>query len=157
MIVVQYEKAPEGGIADVKSREILSAKHPQTAIEKVEALFDGVPVWGGREWETLSVDELVSIFEAAAPEILRLELKLHAEALDEFSRQNIIIKWWRRLNGWKEPSAPTLHDVLCQMAERCMSLSDWMNGNRFRPFYFGTNMTYLVEKPKLVAKRLISE
>ena len=131
------------------------SKKSDTIIERFNKFFNDVPLYNGEEWKTLSVDEIVSVFKEAAVAIRNVYQQKHNEAVQEFESWNRPKKWWKvDVCEWEPPGVPTEDALLRDMAERSEDLSEWASNNQYRPFYSGSDMSYLVNKPAAVAARI---
>ncbi|EKD58356.1 MAG: hypothetical protein ACD_56C00146G0015 [uncultured bacterium] len=154
MKVVGYEKTDQGPvIVDVCDVDI--NQESETVIERFDAFFKDVPLHGGKEWKTLSVNEIVPIFREAAVEIRKMYQAWHDAAIQQHSTKNPLIRWWLEIRGWTAPCVPSEKELIEDIATRCMRLSSWMGENSTRPFYAGSDMNYLICKPKEVAEKLL--
>lgn len=151
---VQYVKGM--GSAVVKVSEVDFDRKPESRIERFEEFFQGVPLYGGEEWKTLSVDDIVSIFRGAAVDILEVYQQRHDDAIREHSKRNHFARWWQEFRGWKAPQVPSQEEIIQDMATRCRDLSDWMEQNSARSFFEGSDMSVFIYKPTAVAKQLVS-
>jgi len=98
------------------------------ALRRMNNLFQDVPIYNGHEWKTLSVDELMDVCITA----IELQCKMQ-QSIKGYSRTQLVF----------------------EMADRCSNLSVWMQNNAKRPFYAESDMTYLIEKPREVARQLL--
>ena len=157
MKVVTYRKTDQGrevvGVREVDT----GSREGLTPLERVQGLFTDVPLLGGKEWETFSIDELVQLFREAGKEAVEIQQQLRDEAVREHRQRSGLVRWWREVFGWKEPFVPTIKQVLNSMAKRCQSLSSWTRTIQARPFYADSDMEYLAIKPSAVAAQLIAE
>lgn len=138
----------------MKDTDIDPNRKPESRIERFNAFFQDVPLWGGQEWKTLSVDEIVSIFREAAVDILEVFQQRHDDAVRQHSMKNRFARRWQEFCGWKAPHAPSLEEILQDMATRCKDLSSWTKQNKSRLFYAGSDMSAFIDKPAAVAERL---
>ena len=152
---IQYVKTDAGPVV-VKDIDMDPNRKPESRIERFNAFFQDVPLWGGQEWKTLSVDEIVPIFRGAAADILEVYQQRHDEAVREHSMRNRLARWWREFRGWKAPYVPSQEEIVQDMAARCKNLSNWMRQNSSRPFYAGSDMSVFIHKPAAVAERLVA-
>lgn len=155
MKIISYKKTDDGPVI-VGARDIDFNQKPSTTIERFEAFFHDVPLWGGQEWKTLSVDEIVPIFQEAVVDILQVYQQRHDAAIQEHSSHSRFVRWWKELRGWKAPYIPSRDEVVQDMAARCRRLADWMRANNSRPFFAGFDMSHLTHKPEAVAARLVA-
>ena len=128
-----------------------------SAIKRFNAFFEGIPLWGGQEWETLGIEEIVAIFREAATEMHKQSKEQYYTAILEHDDRWWIVRWWKELRGWKLPHVHSEVEIIQAMAKRCRRLSEWMTANASRPFYAGSDMSYLIEKPVEVAIALTGE
>ncbi len=156
MRIIGYKKTIHGS-AVVFFGDVDLNSQPSTALERYEAFFQGVPLWGGKGWETMSVDDILSIFRKAALDIVQIFRHMYDVAVHEHACRHWFIRWYRELRGWKPPPIPSEQEILLAMADRCKGLSDWMEVNQYRPFYVGSNMSQFVNKPKAVAQQLVQK
>ena len=153
MRVVGYRKTDQGMVL-VGSREIDLDRKPTTVIERYNAFFQDVPLHGGHEWKTLSIDEIVTIFRDAAVEIHQACQAQHDASVLAHASRNFIVRGWQDLWGWKAPEVPSLDAIVDSMVVRCRALSTWMRGSARRPFYAGSDMSHFITKPWEVSNRL---
>lgn len=153
MEVIEYRKTDNGTVV-VGNRQIDLGHKPSTAIDRFHEFFRDVPLWGGREWKTLDVDEIETVFREAAVCIREMHQQQRDIAVKEHLERNGIIRWWKELRGWKTPYVPSQDEILQAMAARCTQLSEWMLSMSRRSFYADSDMSYLIRKPKEVAERL---
>jgi len=150
---IQYKKTQQGLVV-TKDQEMDTNHQPESRIERFDAFFQNVPLWGGKEWETLTVDEIVSIFLGAADDIYEVWRQRHDEALLEHSTRNALVRWWKELRGWKAPPLYSRKEIITSMVARCEDLSLWVRQNSSRRFYMDSDMSVFIQKPAEVAKRL---
>ena len=127
-----------------------------TPLEKYNALFQGVPLWGGQDWN-LSVEELVKLFHDALDEGIELLKKKSSDAISAFEARSLVVRIWKKFRGWKAPEVPSRQDLLKEMIRRCRSLADWMEANQSRRFYADSDMSVFIYKPRSVAAKLETE
>jgi hypothetical protein len=85
-------------------------------------LFNGTPVHNGREWKTLSVEELVQVCLVACDSVYIMHDGKH-----------------------------TLNTILQEIIDRCRTLANWMDANKYRRFYMDSDMSDFIVKPRAVA------
>lgn len=153
MRIIGYRKT-DHGITIIAEGDVDPAQGTLSALVRYQALFIGVPLLGGDEWKTLSVDELVSICHEAASEAHDLFQRRRADAMQEHAQQWVFARWWREWRGWQPPEAPSREEIFAVMADECLRLSRWMQEHQNRPFYVDSDMSYLVYKPAKVAELL---
>jgi hypothetical protein len=152
---IEYRKTGERHVV-VNDTDIDTNRKPESRIERFNAFFQNVPLWGGQEWKTLSVDEIIFIFRGASVDLLEVYQQRHDEAIREHSMRNRFARWWREFRGWKAPYVPLQEEIVQDIAARCKDLSNWMRQNSSRPFYAGSDMSVFIHKPAAVAERLIA-
>jgi len=152
---IKYRKA-DAGIVVVSDSDKDPGQKPESRIERFNAFFQDVPIWGGQGWKALSVDEIVPIFREVAVDIIEVYQQRHDDAIREHSMRNCLARWLQGIRGWKAPYVPSQEEVLQDMATRCKNLSNWMKQNSSRPFYAGSDMSVFIHKPAAVAERLIA-
>lgn len=153
MRIVGYKKTDQGPVV-VETRDVDLNQKPSTTIERFDAFFRDVPLWGGREWKTLDVEEIASIFREAAVDIRQVYQERHDAAVREHSSRNGLVRWWKERRGWKAPYIPSQDEIVQDMAARCRRLANWMRANSSRPFYADSDMSHLIHKPEAVAAQL---
>lgn len=140
-------------------------QEPQTPFERYNRLFEEVPLLGGKEWQTASIDELVTLHQDACAEIFEGMAKERATAQAEHDRQvrehgrlSLLGRGWHRWwHNWKEPEVPeeTTRAMIYEwMAHRCRSLANWMEAKQHQPFFAGSDMAAFIDNPRDVADRL---
>ena len=91
-------------------------------LSRLEDLFVDTPLYGGREWKTLSIEQLTKICLGVSKII--------------------------------EKDGGSAQDCLLETAVRCEELAKWMEDNAGRPFYKDSDMSFIIDKPRAVAKAL---
>jgi len=154
MKIVSYKKTDQG-VVIAGTREVNHNQEPATKIDRFNAFFSDVPLHGGKEWKTLSIKEIIAFFLEAVVEIHKEYEKRYSTSVQEHSSLNPLMRRWKEFRGWKAPYIPTEVEIIKDVAVRCKELSDWMQKNSSRPFYAGSDVSYLIEKPKAVAEQLL--
>ncbi|MCR4274808.1 MAG: hypothetical protein NUW02_02035 [Candidatus Campbellbacteria bacterium] len=156
MLHVGYKKIEQGPVVvQVEEVDFDGLVQLRPVIDRFNGFFHNVPIWGGQEWKILSVDEIVTIFRQAAVEIVKVYQQRHVEAVLAHSNYNAFVRWWKeKMENWVPPTIPSREMVIKDMVERCYELSRWMRRNQHRPFYSGSNMSHLINKPTEVAAKL---
>ena len=120
-------------------------------MERYQAFFKGAPVFGGHEWKTLGIDEIVSIFQGAAKDILEMYKQQHDIEVQRHSARNFLMRWWEKFRGWEAPHVQTYQEIVQGMIQKCKKLSEWTKNYSE---YYDTNMEDFMHKPEAVAKCL---
>lgn len=152
MRVIGYQKTDEGVVV-VEDKEV-KKKPAETVVDRYNELFNSVPLHGGREWESLTIQELVSVHVDAAKALVKHWRKQHDTAVKEFGSRHCLVRWYKKVRGWEAPETPSETEIVVEMVARLRDLADWMAANQYRPFYAGSDMNHFVTKPRAVAKVL---
>ncbi len=153
MLTIGYKKTAQG-MRVVSVEEIDLNKKPTDPIDRFHTFFDDVPIFGGKEWETLTPEQIVEVFKEAATEFHNRSVRRHEEVVSEHTKRNPIIRWWRERRGWHAPKIASVEQIEKEMANQCRELATWMRTNQRRPFYAGSDMSRFIVKPEAVAKIL---
>jgi hypothetical protein len=151
---VQYAK-DLGGLRVVAVSDVpVPTPNPTLALDRYNALFQDVPLFGGKEWETLPLKDLIQLFLDAIEEGLAILTARRAEAIAAHNERSAIGRWWAELWGWQAPTVPTKRELADEMAARCRRLADWMSTAQHRAFYMESDMSAFVINPRAVADYL---
>lgn len=161
-IVISYAKTDQGprvvSVRRLDSPEAAASYEGRMKdYRRFEALFQGVPLHGGREWTDNSVIEIKKVMIAAADAIVSLQTDTREAAVDAHGQKSWLARKWSEFRGWTPPTVPEKTTVLHEMAERCERLASWMEANQSRPFYVGSDMSPFIVKPRAVARELRAE
>jgi hypothetical protein len=127
----------------------------KTTIGRFCNFFEGAP-HGRQEWMTETPEDIAAFFLNAAIELQKDFENERKLAIEEHSRKNWLVRMWREFRGWNPPKSYSLDEIHTEIAAKCLRLANWMEANESRPFYVGSDMSYLVWKPRVVA-RIISD
>lgn len=126
----------------------------KTVTGRFHNFFTDVPLFGGQEWRTETPETIAAFFEEAAIEFKKNFENESRLAVEEHSRKSWFIRKWHEFRGWKPPKTYTRDEILSEMASKCLRLAHWMEANQYRPFYVGSDMSYLILKPRAVARMI---
>lgn len=149
MVIISYKKTKDGAV--IVEEKVRCEEPIRCNLDRYHEFFRDVPLWGGREWKTLDVPEIVEIFHNAAEEGLVYLKNEQDILLKEYSGRNALVKLFR-----KPPrvSIPTKSELLEEMIGRCRRLADWMEKNQSRRFFYDSDMSVFIVKPRAVASCL---
>ncbi|MDO8512682.1 MAG: hypothetical protein Q7S57_05375 [bacterium] len=145
---------PDQGIVVETAPFVNPHQKTTTNIQRYNAFFEGVAVWGGQEWRTLSVAEIALFFREVAVDLRFAHQQRHDVVMREYNRHSRLTRWWKRLRGWKAPHISTQDEVVQEISVRCRNLSKMMTWKRSFPIYTDTGMDFLISKSKEVAEML---
>ena len=151
---IQYVKGKEGPVI-VKDDEINPKQMSESIIERYNNFFQNAPLYGGKEWRTLNVDEIVSVFFDAVIEIRKLYQRLHDDAVSEHSKRNYFMRFCYEFYGWEIPNVPSQEEIIQDMVNRCRELSNWMASKSSSSFYMDSDMSDFMDKPIRVVEQLL--
>ncbi len=151
MLQVEYIKTKDRGIIILTAKEINDAEAVAGNIDRFNAFFVNVPLWGGKEWKTLQVDQIVLFFSEVAVDIRNKYQRDYDIQMNEHLARSRFMRWFKESQGWKPPSVPSQKEIIQYIVNRCRYLSDWMRENSNRKFYIDSDMSYLIQKPNEVA------
>ena len=117
------------------------AERAKTTIGRFWNFFENVPLWAGDEWKTMETEEIAAFFREAAE-------ALKQQIIDTHNAKPWLVRKWLEMRGWK---APTNEFVIEEIRKKCERLAAWMAETQHRPFYAGSDMSYLITKPRAVA------
>ncbi|HLD17671.1 MAG TPA: hypothetical protein VJB99_01180 [Patescibacteria group bacterium] len=127
------------------------------AVNRYNDLFFGVPLWGGQEWRTMQPEDLTKeIFLPALDEVMAILEEKHTDAMTALNNYHAL-PWWKKLFSKRPPKPqplPTRGEIIAEMASRCRELANWMDANRSRRFYVGSDMSAFIRGPRTVARLL---
>lgn len=156
-IIVSYRKNELGGGAEVVELGTVRAPSGElSSLEQFDVMFDHVPLFNTERWRDLSVGEITRVFSDASQEALELCERRRKQVIDDHANGSWAGCLWDKITGWKAPAEISRAQILEDMAQRCERLSDWMTQNQFRRFYMDSDMSFLIVKPREVAKGLRS-
>ena len=153
MGIVCCEQADQEIVVEV-APAVTPHQKTTTNIQRYNAFFTDVVVWGGQEWRTLSVNEITLFFREVAVDLRWAYQQRHDVAMREYDRHNRFVRWWKRSRGWKAPHVPTQEEVVKEIATRCRNLSKMVEWKCSSPIYTDTRMDHLISKPNDVAEML---
>jgi hypothetical protein len=153
MRVIDLDKTPQG-VVIIRLGATRPNDKPLTALQRFWAFFVGVPIFGGHEWRTLAVEEIVAIFRQAAAEARQICQEQHDAAIREHQSQWWLSRWWKERQGWQAPAIMSDDEILGRMAEYCRQLSTKMRTGAMREALAGIDSSVFIEKPEAVAAQL---
>lgn len=153
MFRLLYVKTDAGTVV-VSADKFDANRQVQDVFERFENFFQDVPTWGGREWQTLPAEEIAQFFCQVAAAFVQYYEGLRTQQQQEHQRRWPLVKLFRWVRGWKPIEVPTKEAMIASIQQRCESLADWMDENKHRPFYAGSDMSCYIVKPREVAKLL---
>lgn len=153
MGIVCCEQADQEIVVEV-APAVTPHQKTTTNIQRYNAFFVDTAVWGGQEWRTLSVNEIVLFFREVAVDLCFAHQQRHDVVMREYNRHSRLTRWWKRLRGWKAPHIPTQDEVVQEISVRCRNLSKTMAWKCSSRFYTDVDMDHLISKPKEVAEVL---
>lgn len=151
MLLVEYIKTKDGGIIILTAKEINDTEAVAGNIDRFNAFFANVPLWGGKEWKTLEVDQIVLFFSEVAVDIRNKYQRDYDIQMNEHLASSPILRWFKESRGWKPPCVPSQKEIIQYIVNRCRYLSGWMKENSTRKLYIDSDMSYLIQKPNEVA------
>jgi hypothetical protein len=123
-------------------------------LSRYSALYANVPLFGGAEWKSLGIDELVALHVSALEGIQALRTEERDKAIAEEQAKLWIVRKFRALRGWAPPVVPTRQELFRAMIARASDLSQWMTTTQYRDFYAGSDMSAFIRGPAAVSREL---
>jgi hypothetical protein len=124
----------------------------KTTIGRFWNFFDDVPLWSGKEWESMEAADIARFFEEEAfPDVISDFMRQHGAL---FKPLNLIQRLYCKLRGLEVPKAPTVEELRIEVIQACRRLADRAEVNQHRPFYIGSDMSPYISKPREVANIL---